>query len=130
MSYHFRILHLAAFIAPLLLILVGPRGAAADYTNPIVTGDWSDPGIIRVGDEFYSVRSSFGWQPGLPIVASKDLIHWRYVGHGFVTHPKLQPGDVRNGIWGSEIGYNPNTHQILLYAPTREYEVFAFASDR
>jgi hypothetical protein len=30
--------------------------------NPNLRGDWSDPGMIRVGDEFYSVRSSFGWQ--------------------------------------------------------------------
>jgi beta-xylosidase len=103
---------------------------AADYTNPIMRGDWSDPGVIHVGDEFYSVRSSFGWQPGLPIVASKDLRHWRYVGHGFTTHPKLQPGDTRFGIWGVELGYNPNTQQFLIYAPTRDGEVYCYYADR
>ncbi len=103
---------------------------AAEFTNPIMRGDWSDPGVIRVGDEFYSVRSSFGWQPGLPIVASKDMIHWRYIGHGFATNPKLQPGDTRFGIWGVELGFNPNTKQFLIYAPTRDGEVFCYHSDK
>jgi xylan 1,4-beta-xylosidase len=115
-------------IASVLLGLAAAQ--AADFTNPIIRGDWSDPGVIRVGDEFYSVRSSFGWQPGLPIVASKDLIHWRYIGHGFATHPKLQPGDTRFGIWGVEMGFNPNTKQFLIYAPTRDGEVFCYYSDQ
>src|SRR5258706_123914 len=120
---------LCRFIALAAALLV-VSAHAAEFTNPIMRGDWSDPGVIRVGDEFYSVRSSFGWQPGLPIVASKDLIHWRYVAHGFATHPKLQPGDTRFGIWGVEMGFNPNTKQFLIYAPTRDGEVFVYSSDR
>ncbi len=110
---------------------LGPWAAhAADFTNPIMRGDWSDPGVIQVGDTFYSVRSSFGWQPGLPIVASKDLVHWRYIGHGFQTHSKLAPGDTRFGIWGVEMGFNPNTKQFLIYAPTRDGELFCYHADK
>jgi xylan 1,4-beta-xylosidase len=105
-------------------------GPQAQFSNPILPGDWSDPGIIRVGDDYYSVRSTFGWQPGLPIVHSKDLIHWEYIGHGFTTHPKLQPGDTRFGIWGVEMGYNPNTKQFLIYAPTRDGELFVYYADK
>ncbi len=104
--------------------------SAAQYSNPIISGDWSDPGLIRVGGDYYSVRSSFGWQPGLPIVHSKDLIHWEYIGHGFTTHPKLLPGDTRYGIWGVEMGYNPNTKQFLIYAPTREGDIYVYNSDK
>ena len=78
----------------------GARSARGSYTNPIMAGDWSDPGLIRVGDDYYSVRSTFGWQPGLPIAHSRDLVHWEYIGHGFTSHPKLLPGDTRLGIWG------------------------------
>ena len=95
-----------------------------------MSGDWSDPGLIRVGEVFYSVRSSFGWQPGLPIVRSRDLVHWEYIGHGFASHPKLLPGDTRLGIWGVELGFNPNTKQYLIYAPTRDGEVFVYYADR
>lgn len=114
----------------LLVVSLALLARAAEFTNPIMRGDWSDPGVIRVGDEFYSVRSSFGWQPGLPIVASKDLIHWRYIGHGFQTHPKLAPGDTRFGIWGVEMGLNPNTKQFLIYAPTRDGEIFCYHADK
>jgi xylan 1,4-beta-xylosidase len=105
-------------------------GNAASYSNPIMSGDWSDPGVIRVGDDYYAVRSSFGWQPGLPIAHSKDLVHWEYIGHGFLTHPKLLSGDTRYGIWGVEMGYNPNTKQFLIFAPTREGEVFVCYADK
>ncbi|HVX84749.1 MAG TPA: family 43 glycosylhydrolase [Phycisphaerae bacterium] len=103
---------------------------AGQYANPIIRGDWSDPGMIRVGSDYYSVRSSFGWQPGLPIAHSRDLIHWEYIGHGFQKNGKLLPGDTRGGIWGVEMGYDPNTHQFLIYAPTREGEIVAYHADK
>lgn len=105
-------------------------GQGGTYENPIMMGDWSDPGLIRVGEDYYSVRSSFGWQPGLPIVHSRDLQHWEYIGHGFTSHPKLLPGDTRLGIWGLEMAWNPNTQQFLIYAPTRDGEVFVYYADR
>ena len=98
------------------------------FNNPVISGDWSDPGVIRVGDDFYSCRSSFGWQPGIPIIHSRDLLHWRYIGHAFISHPSLKPGDTRGGIWGLEMGYNPRTKEFLIYAPTRSHEVFVFHS--
>ncbi|MFT3870805.1 MAG: family 43 glycosylhydrolase [Nibricoccus sp.] len=99
-------------------------------TNPIIRGDWSDPALIRVGDDYYTCRSSFGWQPGIPIAHSRDLIHWEYIGHAFTTHPKLTPGDTRGGIWGVDMGYNPNTRQFLIYAPCRDHSVYVFSSPR
>jgi xylan 1,4-beta-xylosidase len=98
--------------------------------NPIISGDWSDPGVIRVGDDYYSCRSSFGWQPGIPIIHSRDLVHWRYIGHAFTSHEKLKPGDTRAGIWGLDMGYNPNTKEFLIYAPTRDHEVYVFHSKK
>ena len=29
------------------------------FTNPILYGDYSDPDVIRVGDDFYMIASSF-----------------------------------------------------------------------
>jgi xylan 1,4-beta-xylosidase len=103
---------------------------AAEFTNPIMSGDWSDPGLLRVGDDFYTARSSFGWQPGIPIAHSRDLIHWRYIGHAFTTLPQLLRGDTRAGVWGVELDYNPNTKQFLIYAPLRSGELIVFWADR
>jgi len=61
----------------------GGSGGAWQYTNPVIKGDWSDPGVVRVGEDYYSVRSTFGWQPGLAVAHSRDLVHWEYVGNGF-----------------------------------------------
>lgn len=102
----------------------------AVYHNPIVAGDFSDPGVIRVGDDYFACRSSFGWQPGIPILHSKDLLHWEYVGYAFDSHPKILPGDTRHGIWGLEMHFNPHTRQIQIYAPTRDGEVFVYSSDK
>jgi len=112
----------------------GPAASAqtsgATFTNPVMSGDWSDPGLIRVGDDYYSVRSTFGWQPGLTVAHSRDLLHWEYVARAFTSHPKILPGDTRMGIWGSEMGWNPNTKQFLIYAPARDGENFVYYADK
>jgi len=58
------------------------------YRNPVLHADWSDPDVIRVGDDFYLVASSFHRVPGLPILHSRDLVNWSIIGHGL---PWLEP---------------------------------------
>ena len=111
----------------------GTGGAAAtggvwQYTNPVIKGDWSDPAVVRVGEDYYSVRSTFGWQPGLAVAHSKDLVHWEYVGNGFTYMPSIGPGEVANGIWGSEIIFNPNTSMFIIYATYNGLSVFESAT--
>ena len=53
----------------------------ATFKNPVITGMNPDPSICRVGDDFYLVTSTFEYFPGLPIYHSKDLIHWKQIGH-------------------------------------------------
>lgn len=49
--------------------------------NPILKGFNPDPSIVRVGDMYYIATSTFEWFPGVSIHASKDLEHWRLIGH-------------------------------------------------
>jgi len=49
------------------------------YLNPILGGDYPDPSVIRVGDDYYMTHSSFNWAPGLLIWHSRDLVNWRPV---------------------------------------------------
>ena len=53
------------------------------YTNPVVRGDFPDTDIIRVGDDFYMISSSFACMPGIPVCHSKDLINWKVIGHAY-----------------------------------------------
>ncbi len=54
-----------------------PHNKGSEYfRNPIFAGDYPDPSILRDGDTYYMVHSSFEYYPGLLIWQSTDLIHW------------------------------------------------------
>jgi len=55
------------------------------YRNPVIPGFYPDPSICRVGDDYYLVTSTFEYFPGLPVFHSKDLVHWRQIGHAVST---------------------------------------------
>jgi len=55
--------------------------AIQTYTNPVLGGDYPDPSILRVGNDFYMTHSSFNYYPGLLVWHSTDLIHWERVTH-------------------------------------------------
>ena len=38
----------------------------AYYVNPVFAGDYPDPSILRDGNDYYMVHSSFEYYPGLP----------------------------------------------------------------
>ncbi|KAB7644170.1 family 43 glycosylhydrolase [Polymorphobacter fuscus] len=70
---------------PLLALLLA-AAAPATYTNPILHADYSDPDITRVGRDYYLIASSFHFSPGIPVLRSRDLVHWKIIGH---VLPKL-----------------------------------------
>jgi beta-xylosidase len=63
-----------------------PPENPAEYRNPVLFADYSDPDVIRVGRDYYLVASSFHFSPGIPVLKSSDLVHWTIVGH---VLPKL-----------------------------------------
>lgn len=79
------------------------------YKNPIIFGDYADPDIIRHGDDFYMVSSSFLRIPGLPVLHSKDLINWRLAGYALHELPdqcKRRGGFLGSGVWAPSIRYH------------------------
>jgi alpha-N-arabinofuranosidase len=58
-----------------------PATPAGSYRNPILPGFQPDPSIVRVGDDFYLVNSTFAWFPGIPVYHSRDLVHWHQIGN-------------------------------------------------
>lgn len=51
------------------------------YRNPVLRGFHPDPSVVRVGEDYYLINSSFMYFPGLPIFHSRDLVHWQLIGH-------------------------------------------------
>ncbi len=71
-----------AFIASLTIIwsCTGSPGRNS-YQNPVLGGDYPDPSVIRVGNDFFMTHSSFNYYPGLLVWHSTDLIHWERISH-------------------------------------------------
>ncbi len=91
-------------------------GAAYEdmYHNPIRSGMFPDPSIVRVGDDYYMVNSSFIFFPCIPISHSRDLIHWEIIGHA-ITNPKwahLDELEGGRGYWAPDISYDNGTFYI------------------
>src|SRR6478735_1583105 len=61
-----------------------PWGDQGDGTfrNPILPADYSDPDVIRVGDDFYLVASEFHFM-GIQVPHSKDLVNWTIISRVF-----------------------------------------------
>ena len=55
------------------------------YENPVLAGDNPDPSILKDGDIYYHVSSSFIYYPGLVIWKSYDLVNWTPVGPALKT---------------------------------------------
>lgn len=78
------------------------------YRNPIRSGMFPDPSIIRVGEDYYMVNSSFIFFPCIPVSHSKDLIHWEIIGHA-ITNPEwaaLDELEGGRGYWAPDISYH------------------------
>ncbi len=96
-----------------------------NYKNPILHADYSDPDVIRVGEDYYMTSSSFNCIPGLPILHSKDLINWELINHAL---PKQTPLDVfdkpqhGNGVWAPCIRYH--NKEFYIYYPDPDYGIY------
>ncbi|OMF74217.1 family 43 glycosylhydrolase [Paenibacillus glucanolyticus] len=47
---------------------------------PVIAGNYADPSVIRVGEDYYMTHSSYKLTPGLIIWHSRDLLNWSRVG--------------------------------------------------
>ncbi|MFH1213021.1 MAG: glycoside hydrolase 43 family protein [Candidatus Neomarinimicrobiota bacterium] len=51
------------------------------FTNPIFYDEFSDPDLIRVGDDYYLTGTTMHAMPGLPVLHSRDLVNWEFVSY-------------------------------------------------
>ncbi len=117
-------------------------GASADAVNwyalnnnqPIIasseiskTGGIRDPYIMRCEDEktFYIVATDMfthkdGWgaNPGITMLSSDDLIHWK---HSIIDLAKEYPAKFGNvhWVWAPQVVYDPEVSRYLVYFTIR-----------
>ncbi len=89
------------------------------YKNPVLFADYSDPDVIRVGEDFFMIASSFTSVPGLPVLHSKDLVNWRIVNYVVDRLPSPdydRPAHGR-GIWAPSIRYHAGKFWVFVGMP-------------
>ncbi len=89
------------------------------YSNPVQRGFFPDPSVIRVGEDYYMVNSSFQYFPAIPISHSKDMVHWELIGHAITNNEYLDISDIKDshGIWAPDISYHNG--MFYIYATLR-----------
>lgn len=92
-----------------------PPLAAGRYANPVIPGFHPDPSVVRVGDAFYLVTSSFEFFPGVPVFRSRDLVHWEQVGHVLARDSQLPLAKARpsGGIYAPTIRHHDGTYYMV-----------------
>ena len=90
------------------------------FTNPLFYDEFSDPDMIRVGDDYYLTGTTNHAMPGLPVLHSKDLVNWEFLCNvsdklDFGPAYRLEDGkDIYGqGIWAPCIRYHNNTFYIF-----------------
>ncbi|KAG5983899.1 hypothetical protein E4U55_006811 [Claviceps digitariae] len=98
----------------LLASLVAQASATAAVSQPVLWEDLADLDVFRVGNDFYYSASTMHYSPGAPLLHSKDLINWEYIGHSIPeldwgNKYSLQGGNAYvKGVFASSVRQRPS----------------------
>ncbi|WP_295936544.1 glycoside hydrolase 43 family protein [uncultured Alistipes sp.] len=92
-----------------------------EYKNPVLYADYSDPDVIRTGEDYWMTASSFNCVPGLQILHSTDLVNWEIVSAAL---PRLYDeafdwASHGNGVWAPAIRFHNGWYYIYWGDPDR-----------
>lgn len=94
------------------------------YKNPVHRGFFPDPSVVRVGEDYYKVNSTFQYFPGVVISHSRDLVHWEIIGHALTQDDCIDLSDIMDsrGIWAPDISYYKG--KFYIFAVLRHNDDF------
>jgi beta-xylosidase len=106
------------------------------FTNPLFYEEFSDPDIIRVGEDFYMTGTTMHTMPGLPILYSTDLVNWTLLGYALDALDlgpefRLEGGEIYGqGIWAPCIRYRNGTFYIFSNVNGQKTQIFTATDPR
>ena len=91
------------------------KAGPGQYLNPILPGYYPDPSIVRVGEDYYLVNSTFMHFPGLPVWHSRDLVHWKQIGNAVDRPSQIDFGklEISRGLFAPAISHHDGTYYII-----------------
>lgn len=91
---------------------IDPPIASVTYANPVLAGNYPDPSVIRVGQDYWATATSSGWAPQFPILHSRDLVNWEVAGSVFKQRPTWSDGN----YWAPEITHYRGRYFVYYVA--------------
>ncbi len=82
--------------------------------NPILSGFYPDPSIVKVQSDYYLINSTFSYFPGIPVFHSKDLKNWKQIGNVIDRTSQLDFMGERmtRGLFAPAISYYNGTYYV------------------
>jgi beta-xylosidase len=89
------------------------------FTNPVISSDFPDIDLVRVGDTYYMLTTTMFIFPGVPLIKSKDLVNWEYCVN---IVPRMDVSKCYNldschryshGQWASSLKYHKGKFYVL-----------------
>ncbi|TLV00866.1 family 43 glycosylhydrolase [Dyadobacter luticola] len=120
MKIYFSLLAALAFTVPASCQTAETPRVSQDgkYQNPVFEPILADPTVVKADDGyFYAYGTMDNWGDGkgahlIPIVRSKDLVHWTYEKDAFLEKPAWKE---KGGIWAPEV-VQVNGQYYMYYA--------------
>ncbi len=100
------------------------------YSNPLFYGEFEDPDVIRVGNNYYLAGTTMHMNPAVEILHSKDLVNWRLVGYctdrlDLGPAYRLEEGNIYGrGVWAPCIRYHNGMFYIFSNVNGAGLQVF------
>jgi len=107
------------------------------FSNPLFYDEFSDPDLIRVGNDYYMTGTTMHAMPGLPVLHSRDLVNWRLLSYAaprldFGPEYRLEAGKeiYGQGVWAPSFRYRNGTFYIFDNLRGQPTQVFTARDPR
>jgi xylan 1,4-beta-xylosidase len=106
-------------------------GRITSYRNPVIPGFHPDPSLVRVGEDYYLVTSTFEFFPGVPVHHSRDLVHWQLIGHALTRDSQLplEGAGPSGGIFAPTVRHHDGTFYMITTNITGGGNFYVTAED-
>lgn len=101
------------------------------FSNPLFFDEFSDPDLIRVGNDYYLTGTTMHAMPGLPVLHSRDLVNWKFLGYAaqrldFGPEYRLEDGKsvYGQGIWAPSFRYHKGTFYIFTNVRGQPMQIY------